>query len=106
MYITQMLLGSDGEFLILACDGLWNVLTSQAAVEFVKLRLGTWQQQQPLDQLAQQLVEHALQVHTASLIVLLQILHYVHTVYTMCILYTTKLLYSCNVLRSARVAVQ
>jgi len=34
-----MELTPDDEFLILACDGIWDVLTNQEAVEFVRTRL-------------------------------------------------------------------
>ena len=32
-------LGEDDEFMIIACDGLWDVMTSQQAVNFVRRRL-------------------------------------------------------------------
>ena len=32
-------LTDEDEFLILACDGIWNVMTSQEAIDFVRDRL-------------------------------------------------------------------
>lgn len=37
--IRTLRLTHDDEFLILACDGIWDVLTNQEAVEFVRARL-------------------------------------------------------------------
>jgi serine/threonine protein phosphatase PrpC len=34
--VTAVMLHEDDEFLILACDGLWDVMTSQQAVNFVR----------------------------------------------------------------------
>lgn len=33
--IKKEKLGSDASFLIIACDGIWDCLTSQEAVQFV-----------------------------------------------------------------------
>jgi protein phosphatase 1G len=62
---VQIVLGIDDKFVILACDGLWDVLTSQAAVHFVSSRLGECQQQQSLDQIAEELALHAINVSAA-----------------------------------------
>ena len=37
--VVERLVPGD-EFLILACDGIWDVMTSQQAVDFVRQRLG------------------------------------------------------------------
>ena len=37
--IVEERLGEDDEFLLLACDGIWNSMTSQQAIQFVRTRL-------------------------------------------------------------------
>lgn len=32
---------SDWEFLVIACDGIWDVMTNEEVVEFVRLRIGS-----------------------------------------------------------------
>lgn len=39
--IKQITLDSDDEFLILACDGIWDCLTNEEAVKFVMNRIDT-----------------------------------------------------------------
>lgn len=37
--IKKVTLTDEDEFMILACDGIWNFLTSQTVVEFISTRL-------------------------------------------------------------------
>ena len=39
--IKQIALKPDDEFIILGCDGIWDCLTNEAAVEFVRERIDT-----------------------------------------------------------------
>lgn len=45
---------SDDEFLVIACDGIWDVKTSQEVCNFVRRRL---MKQQPTDKVAEQLMD-------------------------------------------------
>lgn len=38
--VQQFTVGEDWEFVILACDGIWDVMTSEEVVQFVRPRLG------------------------------------------------------------------
>mmetsp|Transcript_1666 Transcript_1666/g.5689 ORF Transcript_1666/g.5689 Transcript_1666/m.5689 type:complete len:357 (+) Transcript_1666:167-1237(+) len=52
---------ADDEFLLLACDGVWDVLGSQEAVDFVRERLPQWQSQGwPLCGIAEEMLDHCI----------------------------------------------
>lgn len=46
--IREVELGPEDEFIVLACDGIWDVMTSQAVVDFVGQRLPTAKSLSPL----------------------------------------------------------
>ena len=37
--VTQVTLGIDDEFMVLACDGIWDVMSNQEVVDFVRKRI-------------------------------------------------------------------
>ena len=37
--VTELTLTPDLEFLVLACDGIWDVLTNQEVVDFIRCRI-------------------------------------------------------------------
>lgn len=37
--IKKLIITPDDEFMVLACDGIWNFMTSEEVVEFVRLRM-------------------------------------------------------------------
>ncbi|KAG8341948.1 putative Protein phosphatase 2C [Trypanosoma vivax] len=45
------------EFVVLACDGIWDVLSNEQVVEYVRLRI---ERQMPLDMIAEDLLERCL----------------------------------------------
>jgi len=47
----------EDEFLILACDGIWDVMTSQNAVDFIRRKAA---EKRPLDKICEDLIDHCL----------------------------------------------
>jgi len=47
----------EDEFLILACDGIWDVMTSQNAVDFIRRKIA---EKRPLDKICEDLIDHCL----------------------------------------------
>ena len=37
--IIQHMITAEDEFMVVACDGVWDVMTSQAVIDFVRARL-------------------------------------------------------------------
>lgn len=62
-YVHEMQLTKSASFLLLACDGLFDKLTAQDAVNFVHEQL---QQESSLSTVANQLTEHALNMRTTD----------------------------------------
>lgn len=55
--VTETELHAGDEFVILACDGIWDVLTDQEACDFVRSRL---QKGQPLNAITAEMCDHCL----------------------------------------------
>jgi serine/threonine protein phosphatase PrpC len=73
-YIRRHKLAKHDKFLVLACDGLWDVLSYHDVVEFVGERM---QQNRPLQRIAEKLVRNALSQGSQDniTVVLVQLLH-------------------------------
>lgn len=61
--VSEATLTADDEFMILGCDGLWDVFTSQNAIEYARRRL---QQHNDPEQCSRELVAEALRRQTSD----------------------------------------
>ena len=53
---------NDTQFLLLACDGIWDVMTNQEAVDFVRERIGKL----PLQKICEEICDFCLAPDTAG----------------------------------------
>lgn len=53
-------ISKDDEFVILACDGIWDCVSNQEAVDFVKERLGDNPNETKLSKICEELCDHCL----------------------------------------------
>ena len=60
--LKQIQLTPQDEFIILACDGVWDVLTNQEAVDFVRQRIPT----QPIQSIVEEIFDRCLATDVAS----------------------------------------
>lgn len=59
---TLMIDPAEDEFMVLACDGIWNFMSSQEVVDFVRLRIQEGQTK--LSQICEKLFDHCLAPNT------------------------------------------
>ena len=61
--VTQIIIGAEDEFMVLACNDIWDVMANQQVVDFVRRRNRTYggpMNQQALAQLTSQLLDNCL----------------------------------------------
>ncbi|XP_013382607.1 protein phosphatase 1G [Lingula anatina] len=59
--IKSVVLDEKDEFMVIACDGIWNFMTSQDVIDFVRDRLG---KQEKISKICEELFDHCLAPHT------------------------------------------
>uniref|UniRef100_A0A182P7P6 protein-serine/threonine phosphatase n=1 Tax=Anopheles epiroticus TaxID=199890 RepID=A0A182P7P6_9DIPT len=60
--IEKITIGPEDEFMVLACDGIWNFMTSEQVVQFVKERIH--KPNVKLSKICEELFDHCLAPHT------------------------------------------
>uniref|UniRef100_A0A9J7Z5M3 protein-serine/threonine phosphatase n=2 Tax=Cyprinus carpio TaxID=7962 RepID=A0A9J7Z5M3_CYPCA len=65
--VKVLTLSEDHEFMVIACDGIWNVMSSQEVVDFVNERLKTEAgKNRPLSAIIEELLDHCLAPDTSG----------------------------------------
>ncbi|KAG7482293.1 hypothetical protein JOB18_018207 [Solea senegalensis] len=66
--VKVLTLNEEHDFMVLACDGIWNVLSSQEVVDFISERLKPDQSgnAKPLSSIVEELVDHCLAPDTSG----------------------------------------
>ncbi|XP_052006430.1 protein phosphatase 1G-like [Xyrauchen texanus] len=65
--IKVLTLNEDHEFMVIACDGIWNVMSSQEVVDFINERLKTDSGKNgPLSAIIEELLDHCLAPDTSG----------------------------------------
>ncbi|XP_076011762.1 protein phosphatase 1G isoform X2 [Genypterus blacodes] len=66
--VKVLTLNEDNDFMVIACDGIWNVLSSQEVVDFISERMKPDQSGKirPLSSIVQELLDHCLAPDTSG----------------------------------------
>uniref|UniRef100_A0A8D3DED0 Protein phosphatase 1G n=1 Tax=Scophthalmus maximus TaxID=52904 RepID=A0A8D3DED0_SCOMX len=66
--VKVLTLNGDHDFMVIACDGIWNVLSSQEVVDFISERIKPDQsgKVRPLSSIVEELVDHCLAPDTSG----------------------------------------
>lgn len=65
--VKVLTLNEDHEFMVIACDGIWNVMSSQEVVDFVNERMKTEAgKNRPLSAIIEELLDHCLAPDTSG----------------------------------------
>ncbi|CAO3595589.1 unnamed protein product [Absidia cylindrospora] len=55
--IIEHELTMDDEFIVLACDGIWDCMTNQEVIDYIRVRIGD---KQPLEDICESIMDHCL----------------------------------------------
>jgi len=61
--VTEHAITDEDEFLVIACDGIWDCLSSQQVVDFIRLRVSEGKE---LQEIGEEMCEHCLAPDTSS----------------------------------------
>lgn len=62
--VQSEVIGEQDEFMVIACDGIWNYMTSQEVVDFVKERLHEEEKRKQLSLICEEMFDHCLAPNT------------------------------------------